>query len=233
MIFVDPDGREIKGVKDTDARKFKKDLSNILSDEKFTNINSLISIGDDGRTFNRIDESDVECALDGFDFNDEELSFVGHLTDAINSDDVHSVEFLSSQDNLSQGGMSALVGYLRTLDENFAEVLASPGFIKGAVVKGLGGTGLNVPITGGSHSFILEGSEILHDGGRAVTSGHEVLGHGPASARGLSLEDNNTRAIQMDNLIRGVMYIGGFRDGSNHGQGVIERNPYLPPSSIR
>lgn len=93
-------------------------------------------------------------------------------------------------------------------------------------MNAVSGGGINIPTTGGSHSVIMEGSGVSHDGGRAVTTGHEVVGHGVASANKATSVDNNTRAIRVDNLIRRVMGIPTYRD--EHGGAKIV-NPYALP----
>lgn len=82
------------------------------------------------------------------------------------------------------------------------------------------GYGANVILKGGS----LQGSE------RAVTSGHEVFGHGIPAAKKLTPAENNANAIRTDNLIRRILGLPQ-RDDSNHGgykEGHIT-NPYFLP----
>lgn len=89
------------------------------------------------------------------------------------------------------------------------------------------GSGLNVPTTNGSHSFI--GSGVTGDE-RAVTSGHELFGHGIPSAKKIGPKANNANAIRTDNLIRRMLGIPE-RDGSDHGgfkEGHITEPKKLP-----
>ena len=48
---------------------------------------------------------------------------------------------------------------------------------------------------------------MVYSGGRAVTTRHEIIGHGVAAAKNILGVPNNTRAIRVDNLIRRVMGI--------------------------
>ena len=96
----------------------------------------------------------------------------------------------------------------------------------GATMNAVSGGGINIPTKNGSHSVIMEGKGVTHDVGRALTTGHEVVGHRVASANKASPVDNNTRAIRVDNLIRRVMGITTYR--TEHG-GVKIVNPYALP----
>ena len=96
------------------------------------------------------------------------------------------------------------------------------------VVQAQGGTGVTVATKQGSYSIVLEGSNITHAGNRAVTSGHEIFGHGIPLANHIFNYENNKNAIQTDNLLRRVMGVGTYRDGSDHGGGVVP-DPYVIP----
>lgn len=80
---------------------------------------------------------------------------------------------------------------------------------------------------GGSHSFIISGEATKSDN-RAVTSTHEVLGHGLPSARGESTNQNNNNAIRADNLVRRILGLPQ-RDGSNHAGAKNIVNPSALP----
>ena len=67
------------------------------------------------------------------------------------------------------------------------------------------------------HSVIISGVSGSNTE-RAVTSGHEVFGHGIPSARRESDVNNNTNAIRTDNLIRRILGLPQ-RDGSDHAGG--------------
>ncbi len=89
--------------------------------------------------------------------------------------------------------------------------------MKAATLSIFGGEGLNIPTKNGSHSFIIYGvpNEKTE---RAVTSGHEVFGHGIPSSRKESDANNNTNAIRTDNLIRRILNLPQ-RDGRDHAGG--------------
>ena len=84
-----------------------------------------------------------------------------------------------------------------------------------------------MPTKDGSHSFI---SAIHKDDDRAITSGHELFGHGIPSAKKMNDKTNNSNAIRTDNLIRRLLG-KPERDGSNHAgynQGHITEPNELP-----
>lgn len=221
--FIDPDGMKIKGVNKEDAQKAQEDIHTMFADKKFENFNNLVSLGKNGKTFNKISNEDLSTALDGAELSKDEQALVDEVVGAINSKDVHKVEYLDMDagEDISASGAAAAVAHF---NKNGIPIT---GFTSQSV-KASGGTGFNVPTTSGSHSFILEGSSISHNGGRAVTMGHEVIGHGVASANGASDTENNTRAIRTENLIRRVLGIGGYRDGSDHAGGRVKDPNALP-----
>ena len=76
-----------------------------------------------------------------------------------------------------------------------------------------GGGGLTTPTSKGSHSVVIVGGE--HPAGMAVTTGHEIFGHG----RSLTFPDldQNIEAIRLENLIRRNMNIKEINRGNDHG----------------
>jgi len=233
LRFVDPDGmapEDIIGQTRSDARKFKADVHAILADSKFDNLRGLITTS--GKKFDKIDAGALSTALDGVTLSTDEQAYVDALTSTINSNETHTVEFASETGNISTDGKDAVVAHLNNTQAGVGNMMLKPdGTLSASVVKGLGGAGFNVPDGNGSHSIILEGSGITHSGGnRAVTSGHEVIGHGVPSARGLTPAQNNTNAIRTDNLIRRILGIP-TRTGANHAggkQGQITNPNALP-----
>jgi len=122
--------------------------------------------------------------------------------------------------------LSAFKTHLNNTQAGIGDAMIPDSQMPGSTMNAVSGGGINIPTKKGSHSVIMEGKGVTHDGGRAVTTGHEVIGHGPASARGVSPLDNNTRAIRADNLIRRVMGITTFR--TEHGGQKIVNPSALP-----
>ncbi|WP_249603607.1 hypothetical protein [Zunongwangia pacifica] len=57
--------------------------------------------------------------------------------------------------------------------------------MSGQLLNTLSGGGLNIPTNDGSYSLISEGAGVSDGtttGSRAITTGHEIIGHGVAGA---------------------------------------------------
>jgi hypothetical protein len=178
-----------------------------------------------GKTFKSIDGSALSSAMEGLTLTDDESAYITMITGAINSKDIHKVEYVSG-DFISDEGAEAFVNHMNNTNGLGDKILTKEGKVSSIWISNSGG-GMNVPTKNGSHSFIggrLEGAE------RAVTSGHEVFGHGIPSAKKLTRAENNANAIRTDNLIRRIIGLPQ-RDGSDHGgheEGDITE-PYILP----
>lgn len=181
-----------------------------------------------GKKFDKIDEVALGKALDGVEMSVNEKSYVDLVTNTINSGEQHVVEYLDMSGAASSGGVTAVKNHLNGVQAGIGDAMMTPeGELKAATITVLGGEGFNVPTKGGSHSFIISGTS--NQDNRAVTSAHEVLGHGLPSARGESATQNNN-AIRADNLVRRILGLPQ-RDGSNHAgaEGIMNPSaiPYL------
>ncbi|GEM_PF-644580 len=211
--YIDPDGRQIVGVTKRDAESFKEDIYLVLADKKFDAIRPLISL--DNTTFKSIDATVLAKALEGISLSADERAYVDMITNTINSKDVHKVEYLTGV-NASVEGAEAFKQYMNGLQEGVGDKMVKNGVLNSALVTGLGGDGLNVPASNGSHSFIspdVKGKE------KSITSGHEVFGHGIPSAQKDGEVNNNNNAIRTDNLIRRLLGLPQ-RDGKDHAGGA-------------
>ena len=193
----------------------------MFGDEQFDQFRSLISRS--GKTFGKIDDSALESALEGLEGDD--LALAQMVAGAINSDDIHKIEFVSG-DFTSSEGASAFRDYMNSVEEGLGDQFTQDGNLHVNWIKAYG-DGLNVPTNDGSHSFVASKSRGID---RAIISGHEVFGHGIPSARGLSHAENNANAVRAENLIRRVVGLPQ-KDGSQHGgyrEGHITK-PYSLP----
>lgn len=224
LKYIDPDGNEIIGVTKQDAQNFKADVYSILSGDKLAGIRALIDVK--GSTFNKIDKDALGKATTGLELSTDQKTYLDILVGAINSDDSHKVEYLSG-DFTSSDGATAFKDHMNGVQKGIGDMMLTPeGKLSVGIVKN-SGDGLNVPTKDGSHSFI-GASKTGKD--RAVTSGHEVLGHGIPSAKKKTIAENNTNAIRTDNLIRRLLGLTE-RDGSDHGgykEGQITDPKKLP-----
>ena len=233
IAYSDPTGMEIRGVTKSDAEEFKSDVHLILGDSKFDNLRSLISLK--GKKFQQIPDAALADALDGVTCSEDEMAYISLLVNTINSKEVHSIEYLKDGEEVSSSGYSDINKYLNSIDPDSKIGDAfrkreerSDGstryYYDDATIQTLGGEGFNVPTSKGSHSFIRGVQDKL----KAVTSAHELLGHGLPSARKESPVHNNTNAIRTDNLVRRLLRLPQ-RDRSDHAGGKDIVSPYSLP----
>lgn len=221
---IDPDGRQIIGVTKKDAQNFKADIHKVLADEKFAGVRTLIDVK--GSTFKSIDAKALSTALDGVSLSADEKAYIDMVTNTINSKDVHKIEYLSGEFTSTEGA-TAFKDHMNKTQAGVGDAMVPNGKLSASLIDTMVGGGLNVPTKNGSHSFI--GSGVTGDE-RAVTSGHELFGHGIPSARHFGAKANNANAIRTDNLIRRLLGMPE-RDGSDHGgfkEGHITEPKKLP-----
>ena len=150
--------------------------------------------------------------MNGVTLSADERTYIDMVTNTINSKDVHKVEYLTGA-NTSWDGAIAFKDHMNRMQAGAGDVMVPNETLSSELVINLGTEGLNVPTKKGSHSFI--NSEVTGKE-RAITSGHEVFGHGIPSASGASPSENNANAIRADNLIRRLLGMPQ-RDGKDHG----------------
>ena len=223
--YVDPDGRKIVGVTKKDALNFRDDIFRVLSDQKFAGVRDLISVK--GKRFQKVDTKTLNSVLYGVSLSIDEKTYIDMVVNTINSDDIHKIEYVSIDDNVSLKGGQSINNHFK--NKQLPSLLTSDGVLKAETLSYLGGEGFNVPTKQGSHSVIISGVP-GNDVDRSVTSGHEVFGHGIPSAKKENDIINNINAIRTDNLIRRLLGLPQ-RDGHDHAGGsnggIIE--PYLLP----
>ena len=229
LKFIDPDGRKVEGVTKKDAEKTHEDLNTIFAGEQFDAFRSLITRSGrkgNGKRFNSIDSDALARASEGLEGDD--LALVNLVAGAINSDDVHKVEYAGYDEALSEGAIEGYNGTVDKINEQFGQVvLKKATSMTGKNVSG--GSGINYPVDGGSHSVIRSDVDYRETNGRRdIVTMHEVFGHGIPSAKRASDEINNRHAIQTENLVRRVLQIKEQRDGSNHAGGKISNPSALP-----
>ena len=225
MRYIDLAGRKIRGITEEDAKKFRDDIYIVLADDKFANVRSLIDITEN--MFRNIDIGKLNSAMEGLKLTDDESAYITMITSTINSKEIYEVEYISGEYTSSEGA-TAFVNHMNKEHGNSIgnKIVTPDGNLSSAFIRNAG-EGLNIPTPDGSHSFIgssLQGME------RAVTSGHEVFGHGIPAAKKLTPVENNANAIRTENLIRRILGLTQT-DGHNHG-GYKKRHityPYILP----
>ena len=235
--LVDPDGMKIKGLEDGDCEFFIEDVSHILSDSKFENFMNLLKVGK--KQIQPISDKDKAEALKNLDLSDDEKYYINYLTDAINSEKAHYVNYFETK--LSDKATRYFSSYMYS-DPTRTKIIN--GFRD--KTKGLtdlicsSGGGITIPLESGTASLSIVKRDGYTKSETAVTSMHEALGHGiplANSSRDRRREINNTNAIQMDNLARRLLKMQQ-RDGSDHGgymdeqtNAILIKNPYGYPLS--
>lgn len=225
--FIDPDGREVRGLTKVDALNAQQDFSTMFSGDQFNNFRGLITLDKKGKTFNSISADALTRAFEGITLTQDQQALVNEFVGVINSKDIHMVEYANVDGTISAKATSALRNQINERNPGVGDKMIPAINMSGETLNKFSGGGINIPTSKGSHSVIMEGQGVNHFGGRTLTTGHEVIGHGPASASGASYEANNTRAIRVDNLIRRVMGLSSY-PLEKHG-GVIIINPSALP----
>ncbi len=223
---IDPDGCQIVGITKDDALKVQQDINTMFAGDKFGQFRGLFTLDKMGTVFNSISTEAINSAFEGITLSVDEQALVNEVVGAINSESVHKVEYVSIDGSVSKEGTTAFRTHLNNVQKGAGDAMIPSANMPGATMNAVSGGGLNIPTKNGSHSVIMEGKGIVHDGGRAITTGHEIIGHGVASANKATPLENNTRAIRVDNLMRRVMGITTFR--TEHGGAVIV-NPFALP----
>lgn len=152
------------------------------------------------------------------------------ILNMINSNDIHKVEYVQEKDILSSKATDAfLPGFMSVgLGPYMSSIIEKNGGIPASLIVSQGGDGATTPIKNGSYSLIIIGEE--HPNGRAVTTGHEIIGHGRSWVKGLGDSFQHEQAIRTENLILRVMEISYINVGINHGNKTPVPNPSLLPS---
>ena len=231
----------LSGVTKDDTAKLQADINSILVAEKFTNFRNLIKRGknNNGRIFDKINLDDANEATKNL--RNDDILIVKIIMEVLKSDRPFDFEY-ANDDNpnskISSSGTRLLRSHFDRIQPGtngkpgFGSLLFTEENASTLILRNLGGAGFNVPTEDnqGSHSFILQGSRIDHFmNNRAITTFHEIFGHGLKSSMGASSEDNNNFTIRFENLVRRILGINEFRTGANHAGGEIE-NPTAKPS---
>ena len=113
---VDPTGCVIEGVTKKDAAMAVEDFRAMFSGNEFVNFRNLIVQSgkkQKGKSFAPISAEALSAAFTGITLNEDQQALVEMVVNTINSDDVHMVEYRSSDGVLSSKGEKAfLPGYM-------------------------------------------------------------------------------------------------------------------------
>jgi len=213
LAIIDEIGDSIKAVTNRSGLILQNEIHNTFYGSRFNKLNSLFQLSNDGRTMKGIKRKDFAAAIRNLN-SDEKALAIGYYN-AINSKEIHYVEFVRQIDNLNQMTKNAF--YNETWQT-------------GADVDVNTGGGINIKYNKGSFTIVVVNSVVNIDYVYAANGhhysrfstpaellAHELIGHG----YGRSVNSNTSRhldAIQLTNLywrVRG--YKNFYRDGTNHG----------------
>ncbi|MDC8006367.1 DUF6443 domain-containing protein [Aureisphaera galaxeae] len=233
--FIDPDGRRIIGASGEDSDKVVEDVHKIFADSKFDDFRKLVKrdkgflgIGK-SRKLAKIDASDLAGALDGVQLSESEQALVDTVVNTINSGDKHKIEFAKAGDNLSSGALNVFKDDITAMSINIQTQTEKTGGVPVKAVNSQGGS-VTKETNNGTYSLVVEGGSSPSDyfntqtnaraaspGGRELSTGHELFGHGRSLALGRGIANQHIDGIQMENLIIRVMGHGNIqRDGTDH-----------------
>jgi len=230
--FVDPTGCEVRGITKEDATMAVTDFREMFAGDEFANFRNLIVQSgkkQNGKSLAPISMDNLSIALNGVTLNEDQQALVDIVVNTINSKDVHKVEYIQGTGVLSsQAAKSFLPAFMNgEIGPYMSQILEVNGGLPLSLIVNEGGGGVTTHIRNNSHSLIILGGE--HPNGRAVTTGHELLGHGRSWAIGFGESYQHVEAIRTENLILRVMGIPYINTGINHGK---DKSPIPNPSFL-
>ena len=227
--FIDPDGRKVIGVTREDAAKAVEDLRQMFQGNEFSGFRELIMQSGkkaNGRNLAPISSEALATAFNGIDLTADQQALVDMTVNTINSADKHFIEYKAEGGVISSKAQSTFSGEFEKAGLPMSTIISANGGIPVSLISNFGGNGLTVQTSRGSHSVIVGNN---HFNGRAVTTGHEVIGHGRSLVVGRGHANQHMDAIQTENLILRVMGINYINNGSTHGPRTIIPNPSALP----
>lgn len=219
IAFKDPTGCTIEGVTKKDAAMAVEDFREMFRSKEFDKFRDLIVQSgkkQNGKSLASISADALSEAFSGITLNEDQQALVDMVVNTINSDDIHRVEYIKSSGNLSYSAEKVFAPLFDNPDLPISTILNVNGGFPVAFIENSGGGGLTTPIKNGTYSLIFKDAS-FHQTERAVTTGHEIIGHGRSLAIGRGDINQHVDAIQTENLILRVMGIPYINTGANHG----------------
>lgn len=231
--YVDPTGCVIEGVTKKDASMAVEDFRAMFPGDEFANFKNLIVQSgkkQNGKSLAPISSEALSAAFNGISLNEDQQALVDLVVNTINSNDVHMVEFRSSDGILSSKGEKAfLPGYMEgEMSSYMSQIMERNGGLPLWLIMTDGGSGATVHTQNGSHSVVVVDG--IHPNGRPVTTGHEILGHGRSWSVGYRENFQHVEPIRTENLILRVMGIPFINTGIDHGPRTLVPQPSLLPA---
>lgn len=231
--YTDPTGDEIKGVSKKDAAMAVEDFRAMFPGDEFENFRNLIVQSgkkQNGKSFAPISDDALTAAFAGITLNEDQQALVEMVVNTINSKDVHKVEYIEGTGNLPYSAEKVFAPLFDNPELPTSTILTANGGFPVIFIHNKGGGGLTTPLKNGTYSLVFKDSS-FHPNGRAVTTGHEIIGHGRSLAEGLVGDiHQHVQAIRTENLILRVMGIDFINSGIKHGLETPVPYPSLLPS---
>lgn len=215
---TDPTGCVIEGVSKRDAAMAVEDFRAMFPGDEFNDFRNLIvqsGKNQNGKSFAPISSEALSAAFSGITLNEDQQALVDMVVNTINSNDIHKVEYLDATGNLSYSAEKVFAPLFDNPNLPTSTILNANGGFPVVFIDNRGGGGLTTPIKNGTYSLIFKDSS-FHLNGRAVTTGHEILGHGRSLSVGRGDQNQHIDAIQTENLILRVMGIPYINTGAAH-----------------
>lgn len=215
---VDPTGCVIEGVTKKDAAMAVEDFRAMFPGDEFANFRDLIvqsGKNQNGKSFAPISSDALSAVFNGISLNEDQQALVDMVVNTINSNHIHKVEYLESKGNLSCTAEKVFAPLFDNPVLPTSTILNANGGFPVIFINNRGGGGLTTPIRNRTYSLIFKDSS-FHLNGRAVTTGHEILGHGRSLSVGRGDKNQHVDAIQTENLILRVMGIPYINTGADH-----------------
>ncbi len=198
--LTDPTGCEIRGIKKKDAQLAVQDFRDMFPGKEFEGFRGLIVQSgkkQDGNSLARISQADLTTAFSGITLNEDQKALVDMVVNTINSDDIHQVEYINPTGNLSSSAENVFAPLFDHPDLPISTILSANNGFPVDFIRNQGGGGATTATKNGTYSLIFKDSS-FHINGRAVTTGHEIIGHGRSLAVGRGDLNQHVDAIQTE-----------------------------------
>lgn len=223
---------EVIGGSKKDAKEMLEVLNKDFADEKFKKLRELFSLAKDGKTFNKIDGKALSGALDDIDLNADDKALLDIVTNTINSNDKHLVEFKNTDDALSNSQLKEFGVHQQLIDALGGNVRA--GILGSQTMETKDGTKsliIRDDISAKDYFNSKTKTMVSNPGGIAGIASHEVFGHGRSLVTGRGAGNQHQDAIRFENLLLRIMGLGNVqRTGEDHGTRAKIQNPSQIPN---
>lgn len=232
--YTDPTGCIIEGARKKDAAMAVEDFRAIFPGEEFANFRELIVRSgkkQNGKSFAPISPEALVTAFNGIILNEDQQALVEMVVNTINSEDVHKVEYVEKKGTLTYQAENTFIPFLMHTENwgpHMPYILETNRGLPVWVIIAAGRCGLTAHNNQNSYSIIIIDGD--HSYNRAVTTAHEILGHGRSWATGLGDSFQHFQAIRTENLVYRVMGVPLINTGTDHMDGTPVPDPSLLPS---